>query len=89
MIGLADWELVHPLAFRIGAAEAVATPDWARMGSSLQAAVPPAVTLIARALIPAAATLGRLAAARMAQEIASEALMPIYLHPAVHHPIRA
>ena len=84
MIGLADWELVHPRTFQVGVAEAVATPDWERIGILLQAAVPPAVTLVARALLPDAKVLGRLAAARMAQGIASEPLAPIYLHPAVH-----
>lgn len=84
MIGLADWALVHPDAFQVGAAEAVATPDWARIGALLQTTVPSAVTLIACALLPDAETLGRLAAARMAQGIASEPLAPIYLHPAVH-----
>jgi len=79
-----DWALVHPRAFKVDAAEAVATPDWARIGALLQAAVPPAVTLIARAFLPDAAILGRLAIARMAQGVASEPLMPIYLHPAVH-----
>lgn len=84
MIPGADWELVHPRAFHVGAAEAVATPDWARIGGLLQVSVPPAVTLIAHALLPDAETLGRLAVARMAQDIASEPLAPIYLHPAVH-----
>ena len=79
-----DWDLVHPRAFQVGAAEAVATPDWARIGALLQAAVPSAATLIARAFLPDAATLGRLAIARMAQGVASEPLTPIYLHPAVH-----
>jgi len=79
-----DWALVHPRTFQVGEAEVVATPDWARIGALLQAAVPRAVTLIARAFLPDAATLGRLAIARMAQGIASEPLMPIYLHPAVH-----
>lgn len=81
---LDDWTLVHPGAFQTGAAEVVATSDWARIGALLQAAVPSAVTLIARALLPDAAILGRLAFARMAQGIASEPLMPIYLHPAIH-----
>jgi len=89
MIPDADWELVHAQAFQMGAAEAVATSDWARIGELLKANVPPAVTLIARALVPNAETLGRLAIARMAQGLASEPLAPIYLHPAVHHPIRA
>ena len=84
MNSVSDWALVHPRAFQVGEAEAVATPDWARMGALLQAAVPPAVTLIARAFFPDAATLGRLAIARMAQGVASESLTPIYLHPAVH-----
>ena len=84
MIPVADWELVHAQAFQVGAAEAVATPDWARIGELLQATVPPTVMLIARALLPDAETLGRLAAARIAQGIASEPLAPIYLHPAVH-----
>ena len=84
MIGIADWELVHPRAFQVGIVETVVTPDWARIGAALQATVPPAVTLITRALSPDAETLGRLAAARMAQGIASEPLAPIYLHPAVH-----
>lgn len=85
-----DWALVHPRAFKAGEAEAVATPDavvtpdWARIGALLQAAVPPNVILIAHAVLPDAATLGRLALARMAQGIASEPLTPIYLHPAVH-----
>jgi tRNA threonylcarbamoyladenosine biosynthesis protein TsaB len=79
-----DWVLVHPGAFQAGAAEAVATPDWARIGARLQAAVPPAITLIARALLPDAAILGRLAVARLVQGVASEPLAPIYLHPAVH-----
>lgn len=79
-----DWALVHPGAFKAGEAEAVATPDWARIGARLQVAVPTAVTLIARAFLPDAATLGRLAIARMAQGVASEPLIPIYLHPAVH-----
>ena len=79
-----DWALVHPGAFPVADAEAVATPDWARIGALLQAAVPPTVTLIARAVFPDAATLGRLALARIAQGIASEPLTPIYLHPAVH-----
>lgn len=78
-----DWALVHPRAFQAGEAEVVATPDWARIGAHLQAAVSPAITLIARAFLPDAATLGRLAIARMMQGIASEPLMPIYLHPAV------
>ncbi|MFH1970388.1 MAG: tRNA (adenosine(37)-N6)-threonylcarbamoyltransferase complex dimerization subunit type 1 TsaB [Verrucomicrobiota bacterium] len=84
MSPVGDWALVHPRAFQVGEAEAVATPDWARIGALLQAAVPPAVTLIARAFLPDAAILGRLAMARMAQGIASEPLTPIYLHPAVH-----
>ncbi|MDD5677243.1 MAG: tRNA (adenosine(37)-N6)-threonylcarbamoyltransferase complex dimerization subunit type 1 TsaB [Kiritimatiellae bacterium] len=79
----ADWELVHPRTFQVGAAEAVATPDWTRIGKLVQATVPPAITLIACALLPYAETLGRLAAARMAQGIPSEPLAPIYLHPAV------
>ncbi|MBU0715641.1 MAG: tRNA (adenosine(37)-N6)-threonylcarbamoyltransferase complex dimerization subunit type 1 TsaB [Verrucomicrobia bacterium] len=83
MSSVGDWALVHPRAFQVGEAEAVATPDWARIGALLQAAVPPVVTLIARAFLPDAATLGRLAMARMAQGVASEPLMPIYLHPAV------
>ena len=84
MSPVGDWALVHPCAFQVGAVAAVATPDWVRIGALLQAAVPPAVTLIARAFFPEAATLGRLAIARMAQGIASEPLTPIYLHPAVH-----
>ena len=84
MSPVGDWALVHPHAFQVGEAKAIATPDWARIGASLQAAVPPAITLIARALLPDAAILGRLAIARMAQGIASESLTPIYLHPAVH-----
>ena len=84
MSPVGDWDLVSPRAFQVGAAEAVATPDWARIGALLQAAVPPAATLIARAFLPDAAILGRLALARLAQGIASEPLMPIYLHPAVH-----
>jgi len=84
MSPVADWALVHPRAFQAGAAEAVATPDWARIGARLPAAVPRAITLIARAFLPDAATLGRLAIARMAQGVASEPLRPIYLHPAVH-----
>ncbi|MFH1478009.1 MAG: tRNA (adenosine(37)-N6)-threonylcarbamoyltransferase complex dimerization subunit type 1 TsaB [Verrucomicrobiota bacterium] len=84
MSPVGDWALVHPRAFQVGEAKAVATPDWARMGALLQAVVPPAVTLIARELLPDAATLGRLALARMAQGMASEPLTPIYLHPAVH-----
>ena len=84
MIPVADWVLVHPCAFQVSAAEAVATPDWVRIGALLQAAVSPAATLIMRALLPDAETLGRLAAARMAQGIASEPLAPIYLHPAVY-----
>lgn len=84
MSPVGDWVLVPPGAFQAGEAEAVATPDWARIGTLLQAVVPPAITLIARAFFPDAATLGRLALARMAQGIASEPLMPIYLHPAVH-----
>lgn len=84
MSPVGDWDLVNPRAFKVGEAEAVATPDWARIGALLQAAVPPAVTLIARAFLPDAATLGRLAIARLAQGIASEPLLPIYLHPAVH-----
>jgi tRNA threonylcarbamoyl adenosine modification protein YeaZ len=79
-----DWTLVHPHAFQAGDAEVVATPDWARIGALLQAVVPPAITLIARAFLPDAVTLGRLAIARMAQGVASEPLTPIYLHPAVH-----
>jgi len=78
-----DWELVHPAAFRTGAAEAVVTPDWERIGVHLQAAVPPAVTILTRAFLPDAATLGRLALERLAQGMASEPLLPIYLHPAV------
>jgi tRNA threonylcarbamoyladenosine biosynthesis protein TsaB len=79
-----DWALVHPRAFPTDAAEAVATPDWMRIGALLQAIVPPAVKLITRALLPDAAVLGRLAIARLAQGVASEPLAPIYLHPAVH-----
>lgn len=79
-----DWELVHPHVFQVGEVEAVATPDWARIGALLQASVPPAVKLIAREFLPDAATLGRLALARVAQGVASAPLAPIYLHPAVH-----
>lgn len=84
MSPLDDWTLAHPGAFLAGADEVVATSDWARIGARLQAVAPPAVTLIARALLPEAATLGRLALARMARGIASEPLTPIYLHPAVN-----
>lgn len=83
MAPLGDWELVQPRAFRAGADEAVATPDWTRIGALLQTVVPPTVTLIAREFLPDAATLGRLAMARMAQGVASEPLIPIYMHPAV------
>ncbi|MCX6993301.1 MAG: tRNA (adenosine(37)-N6)-threonylcarbamoyltransferase complex dimerization subunit type 1 TsaB [Kiritimatiellaeota bacterium] len=84
MSPVGDWALVHSSAFRAGDGEVVATSDWARIGALLQAAVPPAVTLIARAFLPDAATLGRLAIARLTQGLASEPLTPIYLHPAVH-----
>ena len=84
MSSVNDWALVHPRALQVGEAQVIATPDWARIGVLLQAAVSPAVTLIAREFLPDAATLGRLAMARMAQGVASEPLAPIYLHPAVH-----
>ncbi|MDP2990369.1 MAG: tRNA (adenosine(37)-N6)-threonylcarbamoyltransferase complex dimerization subunit type 1 TsaB, partial [Kiritimatiellota bacterium] len=84
MSSVGDWTLVNPRAFQVGEAEVVVTPDWARIGALLKAAVPPAVTLIARAFLPDAAILGRLALARLAQGVASEPLIPIYLHPAVH-----
>lgn len=78
-----NWELVEPGAFQVGEAEAVATPDWARLGARLQELVRPKVKLSAGELVPDAATLGRLALARLAQGIASEPLEPIYLHPAL------
>ena len=65
MSPVGDWALVHPRAFQVGEAEAVVTPDWARIGALLQVAVPPAVTLTARAFLPDAAILGQLAIARM------------------------
>ncbi|MBI2439770.1 MAG: tRNA (adenosine(37)-N6)-threonylcarbamoyltransferase complex dimerization subunit type 1 TsaB [Lentisphaerae bacterium] len=74
---------LRPGAFQVGEAEAVATPDWTRLGARLPALVQSAVRLITGALIPEAETLGRLALARLAQGIASEPLAPIYLHPAV------
>ncbi len=79
-----DWALVNPGAFQVGEVEIVATPDWARIGAHLTEAMPPFVTMLARACLPDAAILGRLATARMAQDIASERLAPIYLHFAVN-----
>lgn len=79
-----DWSLVYPETFQIAGVETVATPDWARIGVRLAAVVPACATILPRALLPDAASLGRLAVARMAQGILSERLAPIYLHSAVN-----
>lgn len=83
MLPVDDWTLVHSKAFRACKEEVVATSDWNRIGTLLQATISSSAMLIARAILPDAAVLGRLAIARLAQGIASEPLEPVYLHPAV------
>ena len=78
------WKLINPGECEADDKEAVATPDWERIGGALRDTLPSSVMLIARAIIPEAVTLGRLACARMALGMPSEPLEPVYLHAAVN-----
>ncbi len=77
-----DWRLIEPGAVP-GDAALVATADWERIGAALRTCLGRAARLIEGAPVLCAASLGRLAARRLAAAVPSERLDPVYLHPAV------
>jgi len=61
----------------------IATPDWSRIGPTLEQIVPPSATLIRGDRLPDAADIGRLALERYRQGVAPGLIDPIYVHPPV------
>jgi tRNA threonylcarbamoyladenosine biosynthesis protein TsaB len=81
----APYELmpVESLAARLPAGSTTVTSDWARIGAVLQAHCPAGVKVIQRAVVPTARSVGEIALQRIARDIPSDPLSPIYLHPPV------
>lgn len=84
------WQIdpAETLAERLASADAVCTADWPALADPLRRACAgrAGVALLARPVIPAAATVGRLARLRMLRGLPSLPLVPLYLHPAVFVP---
>ena len=82
-----DWQLasVADIPAHVGSTGTVATADWMRLETVLRPAVAgtPGVELVPRPCYPRAATVARLAAAKLRGGVPSLPLTPLYLHPPV------
>ena len=68
---------------KIQSGDTVITPDWETLKDDLSAIVPTTATLIKHPQIPTAANIGHIANQHQANNIPSEPLKPIYMHPPV------
>ena len=63
--------------------ETIATSDWDRIGERIRQSAGKGIKIIAERRIPRASTIGELVARKIAMNLPSEPLTPIYLHPPV------
>jgi tRNA threonylcarbamoyladenosine biosynthesis protein TsaB len=87
-VGTFDLVAESEIGQGLGPADTVATPDWDRIGDSLQRWVPREARLLPQPRFPRSATLARLARRRASDPGPTPRPLPIYLHPPVALPPR-